>query len=919
MNNPQDINLKVNIDGKEANVSLSGVQKVANEFFNSFRFGQTLVGEFSKQMSASFTNAGLAIGGIKQSFQAVESMFASGIEKIHSYELTLATVSGVITSNGAAAGYTVSEIEKLAVTYSKLTLATKTQIIEAEQMLLTFKNIGHDEIPKATRASLALAQVMKSDVAEGARNLGIILEDPLQGMRKLRQMGVVLSAEQKEQMKTIIATGTAEQGRAFVLDLLAQKYGAVNDAIQKTDAFKLNQMEKSVGALQKSAATMQAGLVSPFIDAISEAAVAAKNLSPTLGGVVITIGQLTAAYGILRTTGIIPAMSSMKLFGLSLASATGIVAFTGVTAAVAALTYGLGELAKAYNHAKEVKERFESTRQGTINSNHQEIDAQSREQLNWTINYSRTQLSALQSQLQGISQNDNGYYYNTSKSGARVFLTQEQNEKRKLEVQNLTNQIAYLTDALSYAQNRLNALDKKSPKGTAGETREQLEAENERLKAQNDMLDVSAKNYSSKKSALQKKLTANLAKINELNLSEKVEAQGGDSIASIERALKASHDNWTKELDELDKTATNIINGETNSNSAKTADGKSKILLFISEQREKIKTEIQKFAQELRQLQTELMPDGPDKEISKLQNEIIQQEEWADQNIKDDEKRRQYKEMLAELYAKKELAIEEAEHAASLEAEKKYWDELSQTAERGRENYNQLDRQLTEAQLQNESERRVNQLDNEWADRRAQLQKLLNDDVITREQYFKDIDRINQIHDDAVLTQQVELWKQNHEATMVGITAIEAGFEGMFNQLFNVTRQAKDFWDGVWLSIEQSAINSIRNIINQWLQAQSDLMIKNTLKSLAGDVVSGGGSIISDVFSLFGLSSSGQTRPGGRTTPSVSASTADFINAAREHTEAVTNWAKTIQFEIGHDKIYGANKAYSDELNRRSL
>jgi uncharacterized coiled-coil DUF342 family protein len=69
------------------------------------------------------------------------------------------------------------------------------------------------------------------------------------------------------------------------------------------------------------------------------------------------------------------------------------------------------------------------------------------------------------------------------------------------------------------------------------------------------------------------------------------------------------------------------------------------------------------------------------------------------------------------------------------------------------------------------------------------------------------------------LEQQRSLWAEQHQIAMIGISAIGAGVQTMWGEFVVGSRQAKDEWDAVWLSIRNTALNAIGSILAAGVEA----------------------------------------------------------------------------------------------------
>ena len=539
-----DINLKITIDGKEANATIQLTDENIKQLYKSYKLGSDQAGDASTAMLRGLTNARDAIGGLKEVGSLLSGIFGEGIQKAHDYELAMAKIEGVIKSNGSAAGYTAGEIDKLSSSFSKSSLFSKSDILNAQQILLTFENIGHDTLPMATQAVMGLASTMGTDMAGAAKTMGMVLENPVEMMRRLRSMGIVLDADQKEHIKTVQEEQGINAAGAVILEILAKKYGEVNTEIQKTDAFKINQMEKEFSKLQKTAGGMEASLVEPFLNIGS--AISAVN--PKLGGLAVMAGQVTTALVTLRVTGIMPAFSSMSLFGNSLASLGGLIAAGGILAGVAALTYGLDKLSTAYQKAKIAQDNYQNAGKQWQVVNEQRISSyKTIEEVNTEINVQTDELERLKKLKKDTEDDIASHKKNKDKiisesrseftdtsipdnaiSGGEALL-------KTIEQETLTAQ-----DAIKKSQEKLDVFNKQATDHTIGALIERTQREIEQLKLRQKGLDES---NTAEYNSIQKSINAKNALLEKYSdkkqKPEKIKSQDKEIKSEIDQEQEA--------------------------------------------------------------------------------------------------------------------------------------------------------------------------------------------------------------------------------------------------------------------------------------------------------------------------------------------------------------------------------------------
>jgi len=315
MANDNEISILLRIDGKDANAQIKITDENVNALYKSFRMGNKDASDATKTMVQGFTVARDVIGGMKEAYSAFTSVFGSTIKKAQEYEMSMAQLKGIIASNGSAAGYTAEQMDVMAASFANGSMFTKGNVLEAEKMFMTYKNIGHDVMPKAVEAAIGMAEVMGGDLSSAAVTLGQVLENPIEGARKLRAMHIVLTQAQKDELRQMQETQGVQAAGGYILNILAEKYGKVSDAIKDTQEFKVKQMNDAMGKMFKTVGEGQMAVIAPFITTLGDMMSSLNKISPFIGASVVGAGQLFIAYKLLSTAGIMPLIINTSSLG----------------------------------------------------------------------------------------------------------------------------------------------------------------------------------------------------------------------------------------------------------------------------------------------------------------------------------------------------------------------------------------------------------------------------------------------------------------------------------------------------------------------------------------------------------------------------------------------------------------------------
>ena len=164
---------------------------------------------------AAFTALGVGI-----------TKFISAGAKAESQALKL---EAILKATGFAAGQTAEDIEQLAISIGRNTLASVQGARDAAGILLTFKSISGDTFGEVLKLSQDLAAVGFGSITTAATQLGKALEEPEVGLASLRRVGVSFSESQKEQIKVLSLTGQQAKAQELILKALKDQVGGAGE------------------------------------------------------------------------------------------------------------------------------------------------------------------------------------------------------------------------------------------------------------------------------------------------------------------------------------------------------------------------------------------------------------------------------------------------------------------------------------------------------------------------------------------------------------------------------------------------------------------------------------------------------------------------------------------------------------------
>jgi len=223
--------------------------------------------------------------------------------------------AAVIKSTGGAAGLSAKQFADLAGAISKKVGVDDELIQSGENILATFTGVrnevgkGNDIFNQATRAAVDMAAAMNHGevTADGLQTaniqLGKALNDPIAGMGALRRVGVAFTAQQQEQIKTLVKSGHTLEAQKIILGELRKEFGGsaeANATASKKLAVAWGNLQEGLGkalipAIERGAVWLNR-LVEGFnrLDETSHGVASQAVLTgAVLGGLAVAVAKVT--------------------------------------------------------------------------------------------------------------------------------------------------------------------------------------------------------------------------------------------------------------------------------------------------------------------------------------------------------------------------------------------------------------------------------------------------------------------------------------------------------------------------------------------------------------------------------------------------------------------------------------------------
>lgn len=221
---------------------------------------------------ASLNMKGFA-AGVAIAVAAVAGLVKVGKELVDAYavqEQAEVRLAAAIKSTGKAAGLSSTELINMAGELQYMTKFGDEAIISSQAMLLTFTKIGKDVFPTAQKAILNVSEAMGQDLKTSTIQIGKALNDPIAGIGALSRVGIQLTQDQKDLIKSFMDVNDVASAQKIILEELEVQFGGVAEAAADTATGAMVQLKNALGDLKELAGGALAEGMRPLTTALTD-------------------------------------------------------------------------------------------------------------------------------------------------------------------------------------------------------------------------------------------------------------------------------------------------------------------------------------------------------------------------------------------------------------------------------------------------------------------------------------------------------------------------------------------------------------------------------------------------------------------------------------------------------------------------
>ena len=194
--------------------------------------------ESARNVGASFKNAERDLGSLTGMASGLRNVLGGALsagaiiqfgravaDSTLEAERSTALLQNTLRTTGYAAGLTANDIEELVGELSKISGFDDDPIREGTTALLRFKGVAGDTFREAAKLAVDFASATGKDLPSAFVAVGKALQNPVTGMRALRDAGADLSEGQAELAGKLAETGRVAESNQIVLSELARTVG----------------------------------------------------------------------------------------------------------------------------------------------------------------------------------------------------------------------------------------------------------------------------------------------------------------------------------------------------------------------------------------------------------------------------------------------------------------------------------------------------------------------------------------------------------------------------------------------------------------------------------------------------------------------------------------------------------------------
>ncbi len=263
-----DVVIRFNVHNKQAISALQSftreINKTTNKVDEDINKMKKSAGKFSiitRAIKSYWGEMATAAGVVYGLVRAVKSL----TDAYNKQEEADRKLHQVLVSTGNYTPEYENHLKRLASQYQKTTMYGDEMVENAEAIMLTFTKVGDDVFPQAIESAMDMSTMFGQDLKQSVIQLGTALNDPIQGIGRLRRIGISFTETQKEMIKNFMEQGEVAKAQRVILDELKKEIGGTAKAMGETYAGSVAKLKNAIGDLKETIGGLIANALNPLI------------------------------------------------------------------------------------------------------------------------------------------------------------------------------------------------------------------------------------------------------------------------------------------------------------------------------------------------------------------------------------------------------------------------------------------------------------------------------------------------------------------------------------------------------------------------------------------------------------------------------------------------------------------------------
>lgn len=223
---------------------------------------------------------------------------ATSLRAFMQQERSIARVEAALAATGGAVGLTSGQLQIMASELQKVSTFGDEDILEnLTAGLLRFTSITGTEFVRAQELAVDMAAQTGASLEQVARQIGLALESPADGLTLLRRSGVVFGKETEAAVKQLAEAGKTAEAQGVLFEGLAERFGGAAQAMARTTEGELTQINNAWGDFQEQLGAVIAEVLPPLTELLRDLVAWLQDLDPQTVAWAVAIGAVAAALG----------------------------------------------------------------------------------------------------------------------------------------------------------------------------------------------------------------------------------------------------------------------------------------------------------------------------------------------------------------------------------------------------------------------------------------------------------------------------------------------------------------------------------------------------------------------------------------------------------------------------------------------